>query len=141
MKCLGISSAVSTIGAATIADKDVAVEFSASGKEAKTEKLVSVVESVLKKADLKASKIEGIAVTKGPGSYSGLRGGLAVAKSFAQILNIPIVGVSTLEAVAYNFVNYYGTVAVVLHACRDEYNVAFFSSNSSNLKRSQYVTN
>ncbi|MFC1559915.1 tRNA (adenosine(37)-N6)-threonylcarbamoyltransferase complex dimerization subunit type 1 TsaB [Candidatus Margulisiibacteriota bacterium] len=135
MKCLGISTAGSVMSAAIVTDGDVSAEFSVSGGSARTEKLVPMVDAVLKKADLAISKIEGIAVVKGPGSYSGLRGGLAAAKSFAETLKVPIVGISTLEAIAYNFINSYGTIAVLVHACKDEYNIALFASNGKALKR------
>jgi len=137
MKCLGISSAMSAsaMGASVVNDDDILAEFSVSGREAKAENLVSMVDAVLKKAGLKISDMEGIAVTKGPGSYSGLRGGLAVAKSIAGALTIPVAGVSTIEAVAYNFTDSCATVAVIIHACRDEYNMALFSSGAEGIKR------
>lgn len=135
MKCLGISTAGPVMSAAVVVDGGVSAEFSVSGGNARTEKLIPMVDEVLKKADLSISKIDGIAVVKGPGSYSGLRGGLAAAKSFAGTLKVPIVGVSTLEAIAYNFINSYGTIAVLVHACRDEYNIALFASDGKALKR------
>ena len=135
MKHLGISCAVDTIGAALIDENKILAEFSTSGRDAKSENLVSIIDSVLSKADTSISKINGISVTRGPGSYSGLRGGLAVAKSFSQSLKVPLAGVSTLDAVAYNFIDNTGTVAVMLHACKDEYNTALFAINAGKINR------
>jgi tRNA threonylcarbamoyladenosine biosynthesis protein TsaB len=76
-----------------------------------------------------------VAVAVGPGSYSGLRGGLAVAKTLAQTLKVPLAGISTLEAIAYNLINVEGTMAVILDAKADEYNFALFGASRGKLKR------
>ena len=74
-------------------------------------------------------------MASGPGSYSGLRGSLAAAKSLAQTLNVPLTGVSTLEAIAYNLIDIEGTIMVVLDARADEYNCALFGASQGKLKR------
>jgi tRNA threonylcarbamoyladenosine biosynthesis protein TsaB len=89
----------------------------------------------VKEAGIEPSQIEGVAVASGPGSYSGLRGSLAAAKSLAQTLNVPLTGVSTLEAIAYNLIDSEGTIMVVLDARADEYNCALFGASQGKLKR------
>jgi tRNA threonylcarbamoyladenosine biosynthesis protein TsaB len=89
----------------------------------------------VKEAGIEPKQIEGIAVAFGPGSYSGLRGGLAAAKALAQTLKVPLVGVSTLEAIAYNLIDIEGAMAVILDAKAEEYNFALFGASSGRLKR------
>jgi tRNA threonylcarbamoyladenosine biosynthesis protein TsaB len=135
IKVLGITSAIGIIGAGICGEDNVLSECSVSGKIVQTEKLISLVDELLKRTKLKIGDIDAVAVTTGPGSYSGLRGGLATAKAFAQALDIPIISVSTLHAIAYNFIDIEGTVAVAVNACRDDYNFSIWGASRGKLKR------
>lgn len=70
--------------------------------------------------------LEGLVVAKGPGSFTGLRIGIAAAKGIAIGLNLPLYGISSLEALAYNILNYKGIVVSIIDAKRDE---VYFSAN------------
>jgi len=133
MKILGISTAGKIVSAGLIEDKKVLAEF--TSRALKSEDLMVLVQRITEEAGVDIKNIDGIAVAEGPGSYSGLRGGLAAAKSLAQVLNIPITGVSTLEAVAYDLVKVRGTVAAICDAVRGEVNFALFTSDSKKLRR------
>ncbi len=63
--------------------------------------LVPSIESVLKKAGKKITELDAVAVSDGPGSYTGLRIGSSTAKGICNALGIPLVAVSTLQALAY----------------------------------------
>ncbi len=129
MRILGISSATKVISIGLIDEDKVLVETTVSDIHA--EKIMFYV----KEAGIEPKQIEGVAVAQGPGSYSGLRGGLAAAKSLAQTLKVPLAGVSTLEAIAYNLIDIEGTMVVILDAKSDEYNFALFGASSGKLKR------
>jgi len=129
MKILGISSATKVISIGLIDEEKVVVETTV--QDIRAEKIILY----LSEAQIKPEQIEGVAVAQGPGSYSGLRGGLATAKSLAKTLNVPLVGVSTLAAIAYNLIEIEGTMAVILDAKRDEYNFALFGASQGKLKR------
>lgn len=129
MRVLGISSATKIVSIGLIDDEKVLAETTVSDIQA--ERIMFYV----KEAGVEPKQIEGVAVAVGPGSYSGLRGGLATAKSLAQTLNVPLVGVSTLEAIAYNLVDIEGTMAVILDAKADEYNFALFGASGGKPKR------
>ncbi len=129
MRILGLSSATKVISIGLVDEEKVLVETTVSDIQA--EKIIFYV----KEAGIEPKQIEGVAVAAGPGSYSGLRGGLATAKSLAQTLNVPLIGVSTLESIAYNLVDIEGTMAVILDARADEYNFALFGSRQGKLKR------
>jgi tRNA threonylcarbamoyladenosine biosynthesis protein TsaB len=129
MRILGISSATKLISIGLVDDDKVLAEATVAGIQA--EKVMFYI----KEAGIDPQQIEGVAVAQGPGSYSGLRGGLAVAKALAQTLGIPLVGVSTLEAIAYNLIEIEGTMAVILDAKSDEYTFALFGASGGKLKR------
>ena len=129
MRVLGISSATKVISIGFI-DEDK-VLFDKTIAELHSEKILYYV----KQKGIKPEQIDAVAVAAGPGSYSGLRGGLATAKLLAQTLNIPLVLVSTLEAIAYDQVDQDGEITVVLNAKRDEYNYAKFKAGKVQLIR------
>lgn len=133
MKVLGISTATKYISAGLIDGNKVISQFTSASQ--RSEDLVILLERIFREAGLDIKDIDAISVAQGPGSYSGLRGGLAAAKSLSQVLNIPIVGVSTLEAMAYNLVNVEGTIVSVMDAVREELNLAMFTSDSKELTR------
>ncbi len=134
-KVLGITSGIGIIGAGICGEDTVLAECSVSGKIVQTERLISLIDDVLKRTKLRIKDIDAVSVTNGPGSYSGLRGGLATAKGFVEALDIPIISVSTLHAIAYNFADIEGTVAVAVNACRDDYNFSLWGSSGGKLKR------
>jgi tRNA threonylcarbamoyladenosine biosynthesis protein TsaB len=65
------------------------------------EVLFQSLETIFKKLRWAPDTLEGVAVSIGPGSFTGIRIGLAAARALGQTLNIPVVGVSSLEAIAY----------------------------------------
>ena len=62
------------------------------------EKLNVLIEKVLQEAGLKFNEINAVAISEGPGSYTGLRIGVSAAKGFAVALNIPLIAINTLKA-------------------------------------------
>ena len=85
-----------------------------------SEKIIHAVDSLLGQLDLEMGQIDCFAVTTGPGSFTGLRIGLATVKAFAQGLGKRVVGVSTLEALAYRFRHLHGRVAPMMDAQRQQ---------------------
>lgn len=135
MKVLGITSATDIIGAGIAGDEGILAECSVSSKVAQSEKLIALIDDLLNKAKISTKDIDAVSVTVGPGSYSGLRGGLSTAKGLVAALNIPIISVSTLHAIAFNLSDIEGAIAVAVNACRDDYNLALFGASSGKLRR------
>ena len=67
-----------------------------------SQRLMPELDHMLKGAHLQVEDLDGIAVTVGPGSFTGIRIGIATARTLAQVLDIPLVGVSTLRLLAEN---------------------------------------
>jgi len=112
------------------------VDYTVVSKDrSKTENLIPLMKQVMEKAGLTPKDLAGLSVVIGPGSYSGLRGSVSAAKAMAQVLRIPLFGVSTLEAIAYNYSNCDGTVLVALDSVRDEFSVALFAASQGEIKR------
>lgn len=101
MKILAIDTATPSCSVALMDDDVLLAEFSFGGGRTHARHLVPMVQTVLEGAAVVLSDIDALAVTRGPGSFTGLRIGLATAKGLAQGLDRPIVGVSTLEALAH----------------------------------------
>ncbi len=72
-----------------------------SGASARHELVVPTIEHILRSSDTSVSQIGGIAVGLGPGLFTGMRVGLATAKTLAQVLSVPIAGIASLDVVAF----------------------------------------
>ncbi|MEM9052570.1 MAG: tRNA (adenosine(37)-N6)-threonylcarbamoyltransferase complex dimerization subunit type 1 TsaB [Bacteroidota bacterium] len=81
-------------------DQIIALKEDGSDKYTHAEKLHFFIEEVINRASLKYSDLKAVAVSEGPGSYTGLRIGVSAAKGMAYALNIPLIAVNTLEAMA-----------------------------------------
>ncbi|WHO73162.1 tRNA (adenosine(37)-N6)-threonylcarbamoyltransferase complex dimerization subunit type 1 TsaB [Rhizobium sp. BT03] len=99
------------------------------------EHLIGIVDRALDQADMTLSDIDRIAVTVGPGSFTGIRVGVAAARGFALSLNVPAVGVTTLEvmASAQREKTPHRAVLAAMDAKRDEIYLQSFSSDGSPL--------
>src|SRR5512142_60674 len=88
--------------------------------------LLSLIESVLRRSGRALGEIEGMAVSIGPGSFTGLRIGLSTVKGLAYGWNCPVGGISTLEANAARAADFDGVICSVLDARRNEVYAAFY---------------
>lgn len=94
-------------------------EFSNYGKT-HSECLMPMVDRVMKESQCRLDDLDGIAITIGPGSFTGLRIGLAAAKGLALAAGIPLVALSTLEVLAANVIGCDALICPVLDARRNE---------------------
>lgn len=102
MKILAIESASVTASCAVSDGDNILGEFTLSHKKTHSEKLMPLIEELMRELDIKLQDIDVIAVSEGPGSYTGLRIGAAIAKSMAFAANIPIVNIPTMMSLAGN---------------------------------------
>lgn len=102
MSILAIDTATQVSSVAVADEGKLSAELTMQARLTHSETLMPHIEQVLRMAAVKKEDLEGIAVSIGPGSFTGLRIGLAAAKAMAYSLNLPVVGVSTLKALAYH---------------------------------------
>ncbi|WP_349957310.1 tRNA (adenosine(37)-N6)-threonylcarbamoyltransferase complex dimerization subunit type 1 TsaB [Rhizobium sp. ZPR3] len=106
------------------------------------EHLMHVVDEALAKADVALSAIERVVVTVGPGSFTGIRIGVAAARGFALSLNVPAVGVTTLEVMAATArqQNPGKSVLAAIDAKREEIYLQAFDADGNPLDEARAVT-
>jgi tRNA threonylcarbamoyladenosine biosynthesis protein TsaB len=101
------------------------------------ERLHVYIDQALKEANIKPSDLSAIAISKGPGSYTGLRIGVSTAKGLCFALDKPLIAVSTLEALAYQVKLDNGVVIAMLDARRMEVYSAIYNSNYKEIRETQ----
>jgi tRNA threonylcarbamoyladenosine biosynthesis protein TsaB len=126
MRVLGIDTATWTASVGVVADDEVLAERSLAGSPTHGLSLVPLIEATLSDARLRLSDVHGLAVSIGPGSFTGLRVGLSTAKGLAFACAVPLVGVATLEALALAAETRDGFVCPMLDARKSEVYTALF---------------
>lgn len=119
------SSAVTASVALTDGKKVIKSDFINAGLT-HSETLLPMIKRIMQGHSI--DELEAIAVTAGPGSFTGVRIGVATAKGLAFSNNIPCVSVSTLEAIAYNFSDMNTVVCAVMDARRMQFYNALFKA-------------
>lgn len=127
---LGIDSSAITAGCALYDGTKIVAEQFLNTRHTHSETLLPMVENMLNDAEVKLSDIDRIAVTNGPGSFTGLRISVSCVKGMAMGAGVPVVPVSTLEAIAYNFTGVDGIICSCMDARLSQvYNALFRSEN------------
>lgn len=117
------SSAVTASAALTDGEKIIKSEFINAGLT-HSETLLPMIKRVMEGYNF--SQLDAIAITAGPGSFTGVRIGVATVKGLAFDVGIPCISVSTLEAIAYNFTDKNTVVCAVMDARRMQFYNALF---------------
>jgi tRNA threonylcarbamoyladenosine biosynthesis protein TsaB len=123
----------------SIADKGVllGVKELNNGNYSHAEVLHPFIEIILKEAGISFDQLEGIAVSKGPGSYTGLRIGVSAAKGLAWALNIPLFAIDTLHSLSHAITIYSGVIVPMLDARRMEVYASVFSSANAQIRETR----
>ncbi|MHB8919341.1 MAG: tRNA (adenosine(37)-N6)-threonylcarbamoyltransferase complex dimerization subunit type 1 TsaB, partial [Desulfocucumaceae bacterium] len=101
MYVLGIESATPVAGVAVVHRGRVLADRMINNRKTHSGHLLPMIKAVIDEAGIRPADIGGIAVSSGPGSFTGLRIGMTTAKTLAQVWKVPVVGVSTLDALAH----------------------------------------
>ena len=105
MKILGIETSTRYLSVAIAEDEKILASLYGKDALQHATLLIPTIDKALKKSALKLKNIDAIAVSIGPGSFTGLRIGIAVCKGINIALGIPLLAVPTLDAIAHNFVD------------------------------------
>lgn len=106
MKILAIDSSSLVASVAVVEDDIMVAEYTINHKKTHSQTLLPMIDEISKMAEIDLSSVDAIAVSGGPGSFTGLRIGSATAKGLGMVWNKPLVHVPTVDAMAYNL---YGT--------------------------------
>ena len=110
MKILAIDSSSLVASVAVVEDDIMVAEYTINHKKTHSQTLLPMIDEISKMAEIDLSSVDAIAVSGGPGSFTGLRIGSATAKGLGLVWNKPLVHVPTVDAMAYNL---YGTDKLV----------------------------
>ncbi|WP_121615798.1 tRNA (adenosine(37)-N6)-threonylcarbamoyltransferase complex dimerization subunit type 1 TsaB [Virgibacillus halodenitrificans] len=101
MSILAIDTSNQALGVAILNEEKIIGEFTTNIAKNHSLRLMPAIEQLMKEVNVEPQALEKIIVAKGPGSYTGVRIGLATAKTMAWALDIPVVGVSSLKVLAH----------------------------------------
>mgnify|MGYP003538741143 FL=1 len=126
MKLLSVECSATPCSVALTEDNKILSSAFTNVKLTHSQTLMPMARSVLASSLTKISAIEALAVSVGPGSFTGIRIGISAVKGLAQAKNLPCVAVSTLEAMAENYSDTDCFVCSVMDArCNQVYNALF----------------
>lgn len=130
---LGIDTANSPLSVALVEDGRIICEQNSTLSRTHSIQAMPAIERLLSEASLRPADLEAIAVSEGPGSYTGVRIGVTLAKTLAWTLQIPLVGVSSLEVVAANAVPFEGLICPIFDARRGNVYCGLYQTQNDRL--------
>ena len=140
MKLLMIDTSTIVATAAVLDVDRLIAETIVNYKKKHSEKMLPSIDHMLQDSGLGLKDFDVFGVVNGPGSFTGLRIGMATAKGFAQALNKPMVTVSTLEALAANVCASDSTICPIIDAQRGQVYVALYQSDGESAEPSLKIT-
>lgn len=131
MRVLALETATSSCTVAVMRDGELLAETILQVPRAHSTRLMPLIAQALADSGVAKAELDAIAVGTGPGSFTGLRIGLATAKGLAYALGKPCVGVPTLKAMAYGTGAQIGLVVAMLDAKRGEVFAAVYAAGNN----------
>lgn len=135
MKILSLDSSTESAACAVLSEEKLYGEITFNYKKQHSKILMPIIDNLLKGIGMNINSIDGFVVSKGPGSFTGLRIGAAVVKGLSQGTNKPFVGVSSLDGLAYNMAYTSGIICPILNALRGNVYTALYEFKGTELKR------
>lgn len=135
MYILGIDTSSIVATAALLSEEKLICEHIINNEKNHSQKMMGVIDGVMSDSGMDLNMVDAIAVAKGPGSFTGIRIGMACAQGIAHALNKPIIGVNTLDGLGYNFMNSTSLLCPVIDAQRKEVYTCLFKWNKGEMIR------
>lgn len=120
MKILALDSSGLVASVAVVEDDNLCGEFTINYKKTHSQTLLPMLDEVVRMIDLDLSTIDAIAISGGPGSFTGLRIGSATAKGLGLALDKPLIHIPTVDALAYNLFGHQDMVCPLMDARRNQ---------------------
>ena len=105
MKILAIDTSAKNCSVAITEDEEKIIELHSNDEKTHSVKLMPMIDEAFQKSNLTLNDMDLLACCLGPGSFTGVRIGISTIKAFTDVTNIPVVGVSSLEGLAYNAID------------------------------------
>jgi tRNA threonylcarbamoyladenosine biosynthesis protein TsaB len=135
VRILGVDTATWRASVGVVVDGEVAAEQSQLADSSHAVSLLPLIANVLRAAGCTIEELDGVAVSSGPGSFTGLRIGLSVAKGLGRATGAHVVGIPTLEALARTVADRRGAICAALDARKGEVYAACFDANDDHWRR------
>jgi tRNA threonylcarbamoyladenosine biosynthesis protein TsaB len=126
MKILAVDTSTQTCSVALIDGENLIAETTTGSHQTHTKRLLGIIAHLLAGAGWRTAALDGMAVVQGPGSFTGLRIGISSIKGLAAATGKPVVGVSSLEALAWQCLTYKGRIYPLIDARKTEVYTAGF---------------
>lgn len=120
MRILGIESSSLVASVAVVTDDVVTAEYTVNFKKTHSQTLLPMLDEIVRMVELDLETVDAIAVSGGPGSFTGLRIGSATGKGLGLALNRPLIHIPTVDAMAYGLYGYHGLVCPIMDARRNQ---------------------
>ncbi len=120
MKILGLDSSGLVASVAVVENDNLLAEYTVNYKKTHSQTLLPMLDEICRMIELDLNTIDAIAVAAGPGSFTGLRIGSATAKGLGLALNKPLIGIPTVEGLAYNLYDVSGYICPIMDARRNQ---------------------
>ena len=133
MKILAIDTATKSCSVAVTDDGSLCAELTTLKNQTHSKHLMELIHSVLEIAGFGVADLDGLAVTIGPGSFTGLRIGISTIKGLAHALDKPVVGISSLKALAWQCAETSYLICPLLDARKGEVYCATYRFNADQL--------
>lgn len=134
MKILAIDTSSKICSVSILEDVNVILEKHSNDEKTHSQNLMPLVDELFKETKLTLNDINLLSCCLGPGSFTGIRIGLATIKAFADAKSIPVVGVTSLESLAYN-INKTGLIVSLIDAKNDNVYYSLYSFDGTNYKQ------
>jgi tRNA threonylcarbamoyladenosine biosynthesis protein TsaB len=135
MTILAIDTSNYALGVALLEDNQVLGEYITNLKKNHSVRIMPAIQTLMKDCEKVPADLTKIVVAKGPGSYTGVRIGVTIAKTLAWTLNIPIVGISSLEILASGVGRYFdGYVSPLFDARRGQVYTGLYQYQNDELQ-------
>ena len=135
MRILAFETSAKSAAVAIVQDGALLGEYFQNSGQTHSRTLMQMAEDLLKNCDITAADIDAVACAAGPGSFTGVRIGMAAAKGFAWGREVPLIGVSTLEAMVRGVACADGTYCAAMDARRSQVYTATFECHDGKLTR------
>ena len=132
MKILSIDTASDVCGVSILENNNLIEKFDVITKESHSQRLMPIIENAFKKTKLTIDDIDLIVCDIGPGSFTGIRIGVATVKAFCDSKDIIPIGISSLESLAYSIKNNSKIICSIINAKNDNCYFALYEKNKDN---------